>query len=286
MATAQQQAQQRKRQRAAAAASVAAAGAAVAAPPAAVGITAAVAAKQVADAFIGFLAVQRQRDQSALAAAVSERAAGLRRVASNDLARVAQQEAQLGAEFEKRSAARVAAALPSALALDDPIKRDAAVRTILEAEHRFARQRSEAMFSRASSAVERMHLREVSPQGALWRLGVRTIHCPICRFMGGGTVGNGRFWPWLVLDPMHPPVHGQCGCTLHSFGEALANGWMTPADVQDPEEALKMAQGIVLPPAVSEALLDEHRLRVQLVEMGLITVEADAGTPYLLGAAH
>lgn len=230
-------------------------------------------ARKITEQFVAFLLMQRQRDRDLLARRVAASAAGLHPIAQDDIAQLATLEDRLGAEFERKSAERVAGALPQALALADPVKRDAAVRTILDAEHRFARQRSEAMFQRATRAIERLRIRQLSPHGALWRLSRRANHCPVCRFMAGGVTGNGRFWPWVVLDALHPPVHAQCGCGLHSYGDALANGWMTPADVPTARDALRAAQGIVIPMPIAEALSQEIVTREALIESGRVDPE-------------
>lgn len=148
-----------------------------------------------------------------------------------DVAKALSLENQLEDEFKRRSQARVRAGMKVALSSPDLSVRAAAAQKVLGAEQRYAAQRSEAAAARILSAVERENLRRISPQGALWQLGPREVHCSACQLMAG------RVWPWEVLDEFAPPIHYGCGCWLRSFGEALAKGLTLASDLLTPEEA-------------------------------------------------
>lgn len=45
------------------------------------------------------------------------------------------------------------------------------------------------------------------------------------------------FWPWSVLDKIHPPMHGGCACRLFGVDDAVSAGWMTRAQLPDPKDA-------------------------------------------------
>lgn len=182
---------------------------------------------------------------------------------TNHIAAAVATEQQLEEVFAQRSADRVARALPQVLAIADPAKREAAVRQILADEERFARQRSEAMVARAISAVGRYQVRAESPLGAFWKLGHAQQHTEGCKFL------SGKFWPWAVLDRVFPPRHYGCTSSLHGFGDAIANGWMTAADVPDTAQAIRSAIGVVMEQDVGDALLRELAVRDRLMDAGV-----------------
>lgn len=191
---------------------------------------------------------------------------------TNDVDQVVAQEMQLEDTFAKASSERVAAGLEVAMKIKDPEQRSAAIQQVLADEERYSRQRDEAMAARAQAAMTRMLLRTDSPLGSFWRLGTAQHHTPGCRFMAG------KFWPWAVLDRVHPPRHYGCTSTLHGLGEALNAGWMTLGDVPDTRAAIRSAAGVVMEAEEAQALFSELDVRERLIEQGvdprgLITVE-------------
>lgn len=236
------------------AAAIAGTGAATAAGTLAIGAAAAA----ILTGLMQFLAALRERHRRFLAAELARYA-----TAPRDIADAIEEEMQRELEFAQNSADRVARQLPAALAIKDRGQRRDAVERILEAERRFAQQRSEAMLARAAAAVQRAQLRRTSPLGAFWRLGFAKNHTPGCLAMAD------RFWPWVVLDRVHPPRHYGCTASLHGFDEAVAAGWMRPEDVIDPAAAVKAAAGVVMEQEAADALLAELVVRGQLVEQGV-----------------
>lgn len=119
--------------------------------------------------------------------------------------------------------------------------RERAVRGILVQEQRFASQHVQASFARTVAGGERVVLRRDSPLGAFWDLDpfVRE-HTAGCLIMGG------RFWPWVVLDRVHPPRHAACPCRLRGYGDALQAGLMRPGDIPTEEDAIGMAAGVLM----------------------------------------
>jgi 2'-5' RNA ligase len=55
----------------------------------------------------------------------------------------------------------------------------------------------------------------------------------------------GRFWPWVVLNEVHPLLHVGCGCRLFSYGDALAKGMMAATDVMSNQAALRLAAPVI-----------------------------------------
>lgn len=221
---------------------------------------------------VAFLSAVRTRDQAWLQTELSKRGP------VNDVAAVIAEEGERADAFAEGVARRVGADIGTALALPDPKMREAAVQSIMAREQRFARMRSEAMAARAFAAISRSSIRRDSPQGAFWKLSplVRE-HTAGCLIMGG------KFWPWAVLDRVHPPRHPGCPCKLLSFGEAVAAGDMRAGDVPDVAAAVKEASGVVMEAAEAQAILDEIELRDRLAESGMISAEAMAAIP--LGAS-
>lgn len=149
--------------------------------------------------------------------------------AEDDLRKLARLEARYGEEFVQKMEARIERDLPRALvSSNDP---EAALRTMLERERRYIRQRQEAMLSRSISTQERESLKRVSPAGAYWKLSPfvksHTIDC---------LVMAGKFWPWEVLDVIHPPRHANCPCRLYGEAEAVGEGFLPPDFVPPPAE--------------------------------------------------
>lgn len=219
-------------------------------------------------AFVAFLSAIRQRDQGWLQTELSARGP------ADDVASVIAEETQRADAFAEGVAKRVAGDVQQALAIPDPKLRESAIQSILAREKRFARMRSEAMAARAFAAINRAGVRRDSPQGAFWKLNPDVAeHTAGCLVMGG------KFWPWSVLDRVHPPRHPGCPCRLLSYGEAVAAGDMRAGDVPDVADAIKQASGVVMEAAVADALLAELELRDRLVETGLVSVEALSSVP-------
>ena len=141
--------------------------------------------------------------------------------------------------FRKRVEQRLRAGLRLALAAKDPSARTAAIQNLLKREQRYAEQRSAASGERVLASAELQSLRHRSPRGALWVLGKRQRHTPDCIAMAG------KFWPWVVLNEVHPLLHLGCGCHLYSFGDAVSKGLMTAADVIGDDEALRLAATVI-----------------------------------------
>lgn len=149
------------------------------------------------------------------------------------------EEARREVIFRKRVEQRVRSGMKLATAAKDPSARAAAIQGVLTRERRFAEQRARASGERVLASAEFQELRTLSPQGAYWSLGPRKEHTPDCIAM------NGRFWPWAVLEKVHPLLHVGCGCFLLSFGEAIRRGLMTADAVPTDEAALQMAAPII-----------------------------------------
>ena len=118
------------------------------------------------------------------------------------------------------------------------MQRAEAMRKFRERERQIMEARQHAMLERGQAAIERTYLRVLSPQGAFWSMSPHVKeHTLDCLVMGG------KFWPWKVLDEIHPPLHHGCPCVLYGLDEALQRGLMTPADVpKDDDLALRRAR--------------------------------------------
>lgn len=239
----------------------------------------ATAAGVILAALVSFLTVQRSRVRAWLREQLRKRSLV---TPEAEIEGVLDDEERRGAEFERRSAERFTRDLTATLAIPDGRQREAAVRGLVDREQRYARQRDEAMAARAFAAVDRLVLRTSSPQGAFWWLDPNVAeHTAGCLFMGG------KFWPWAVLDRVHPPRHTGCPCRLLGYGEAVAEGLMAPGDVQDVRKAVLRAAAVVMEGALvlddpGDALgliveaygsVEVAELRVALLAAGLSTAE-------------
>jgi hypothetical protein len=110
--------------------------------------------------------------------------------------------------FQGKARERMQRDLPVALAIADPAERRDAVRRILEREHRFERQREDAIAARAGGQARFDRMRStLEPQGVtgmFWRLNPRLEHCARCLGLAG------KVWPWTVLALYPPPRHPNC----------------------------------------------------------------------------
>lgn len=188
------------------------------------------------------------------------------------------EETSREAVFARRSAERVAKAVRLALASTDPSARAAAFQAALRREQHYARYRAEAMAGRLFAAVEREALRRLSPTGAFWELSPFVAeHTPDCLAMGN------KFWPWEVLDRIHPPLHAGCPCRLRSFGEAVSAGLMSPGDVPTVEQARRLSAGVLSylerEERAQAAALAELDLRIETVARGMLSPDWGAALP-------
>lgn len=281
MATSEQRAREEAAkaaaQGAAAAAATQVAGASAAAAVAGAGALSAAAvaraAGQISFGFVAWLASFALLVDEALRRSVS------RRTSDRELIeRLVMAERDRAREFERRSAERIQAKLPEALAGPEFLRnrlaravagwgtdseqarevreqlgqaREAAVTGLLRQERRYSRARLEASTVRVHAALDRLELKQLSPQGAYWEIGVAEQHTAGCLFM------HGKFWPWEVLDRVHPPRHHGCTSRLYGLGTAIAAGKMTAADIPEPADAIRAAAGVVMEMEQAIELLDE-----------------------------
>lgn len=172
-------------------------------------------------------------------------------------------EAAREREFGKKMKARLERDLPEALKIEDPDERRARVTRLLERERRYLGLREEAMNDRAIAHLERLSVKESSPQGAFWKLSpfVRE-HTPDCVAMGE------KFWPWSVLDKINPPTHYGCRCALYTLDEAVERDWMDPehANVVD-YDALARARKLLKEARVISEVVSLAEFRDYLAEL-------------------
>lgn len=169
-------------------------------------------------------------------------------------------EAEREAKFNAKARARLERDLPKALAIVDPDDRRDKVSRILDREKRYVQMREEQMYARAAARAEHMDVKLASPTGAYWRLDPqKKTHTPGCLMMAA--VG---FWPWEVLDFMHPQLHAGCGCHLSTREEAEAAGLMHPGQPgPHVPDAIRKARAIAEKTGeISEATADEIALYV------------------------
>lgn len=155
---------------------------------------------------------------------------------SGEVEALARRELVYDAEFRRKQRIRMERDLPKALRTEDPADRAAAVAKILEREKVYLSQRREAMAERAIAAAELDSVRRASPLGAYWHLSPHVReHTLDCLALGE------KFWPWDVLDEVHPPLHHGCACSLYTLAEAVERGWMHEDQVPDADEATARA---------------------------------------------
>jgi hypothetical protein len=105
-------------------------------------------------------------------------------------------------------------------------------------------------------------------------------HTAGCLIMGG------KFWPWQVLDRVHPPRHAGCPCRLVGYGDAITDGLLNPGAVMDAQTAIRRAAGVVMEgvllvePEDAEALIEAAggrelmETRCALIREGLVADES------------
>lgn len=152
------------------------------------------------------------------------------------LARFARSESAREREFFQRMEDRLRQKIPAALASADP---QGAVNAVLANEANFLQAHEQAAATRVHAAIRRGQVKALSPDGAFWRLGpLVKEHTPDCVALA--TVG---WWPWEVLDRIHPPMHPGCACELLTRGEAIDLGLMNNV-LPDTSNAVERADEI------------------------------------------
>lgn len=158
---------------------------------------------------------------------------------ADDLTLAMEEEARREVVYRKLAEQRVEAGVKLASRISDPSARAAALQAVIRREQRFAEQRAAAAGERVLASAEMAELRRLSPQGAYWTLGKRRTHTPDCVAMAN------HFWPWSVLNIVHPLLHTGCGCELHSLGWAISRGLMTAADIPSDRTAQRLAAPVI-----------------------------------------
>lgn len=197
---------------------------------------------------------------------------------ATDISEALAEEARREVVFRKRVADRTRTGMELALKATDPSARAAAIQNVLKREQRFAEMRSVASAERVLASAELQDLRTRSPQGALWQLGPRRTHTEDCVVM------SGRFWPWSVLNEVHPLLHVGCGCFLVSLGEAISQGKISAADIPSKSEALRMAAPVIR--HVREEAAEAKRKYSSLEESALSELLARRGLTGSANADH
>lgn len=220
-------------------------------------------------ALLVYLEKKRALDEQQLTAVLVNRAHSIGEKDS-DLQALLALEADRARQFATKQEKRVNATLPQVLAMPDPQARAEAMTALMAREQRYEQQRSAAMFARALGGLNTTILRKQSPRGAFWKLSPYVQeHTPGCLVMGE------RFWPWKVLDRLHPPRHAGCPCHLEGYMAAVSNGWMKAGDVPSLDDALARSQGVVMEALEGEQFALEERvgpLREALAAHGLVDV--------------
>lgn len=180
-------------------------------------------------------------------------------ITQQDILDVIADERARRAEFDQAVLGRVRRDAQRAFELPDKGARKSALEALVRRERRYAGQRSRAVAERSLALADRVVLQRESPQGAYWDFVEDERVTPDCRAMGG------RVWPWPVLLRFHPPTHTGCRCKLRSYAWARARGLVSPRDLLDVDEAMKLA-------AAAAALLHEDGETVDaLVDVGVVT---------------
>jgi hypothetical protein len=171
-------------------------------------------------------------------------------------------------EFQARARARLERDLPKALREPDREKRMAAVNKLLDRERRYVGMRADAMRERAAARAEHRDVRNASPSGAYWLLDpTKKSHTAGCLLMA-----QRGFWPWQVLDHIHPTLHSGCGCQLLSLADAQRRGLIPEGFTPDVRDAVASARSIIS--------------RVSALEEATTPEEREAWIEYLLDEAR
>jgi hypothetical protein len=202
----------------------------------------------------------------------------------SDIDKALAHEVKREAIYQQRADTRVKAGMKLASRTTDASTRAEAIQAVLRREQRFAHMRSSAAAERVLASAELQELRRISPQGAFWLLGPRRTHTVDCKAMAG------HFWPWPVLNEVHPLLHPGCGCYLISLGAAIAKGLMAPGDIPTTTAARKLAAGVIAHVrqekaetaklyGLEEEATREIVIREQLAETELVDVSLLACSP-------
>lgn len=191
--------------------------------------------------------------------------------------------------YRKLAEERVKRGIRLAARTADPSARAAAIEQVMRRERIIAEQRASASAERVLASAELAELRRISPQGAYWILGERRTHTADCLAMAN------HFWPWEVLDIVHPLLHPGCGCELKSLGWAISHGLMSGADIPTVADALSRAASVIkhvedekaeaerryghLVEAIEIEALHEVETREVLVDAGLMEATFAAAAP-------
>lgn len=158
------------------------------------------------------------------------------------------------AEFTRFAVERLRRDLPVAVKADraanvGPSSEGSRTARILARERRYSKQRTIASVARIGAAVERAELRRTSPTGAFWLLDpLVKEHTEGCLYLGM------KFWPWVVLDRVHPPRHPGCPCKLRSYGWAVQAGVLRRGSIMDVADAIRSAAHVVMEAEEAERL--------------------------------
>lgn len=155
-----------------------------------------------------------------------------------DVLRFVRDEVARDREFVRNQRDRLETDMKAAMLLDSPDKRRIRVQQILDREKRWTQMREQAALERSAARTNFLTVKEQSPEGAYWTLGQAREHTPDCIAMAG------KFWPWEVLDHMHPQLHHGCQCHLLTKTEAVRLGLMYPDQVPDTQDAIRRAAEI------------------------------------------
>lgn len=149
------------------------------------------------------------------------------------------EEDRLEGIYRRRAEKRISDGLKVAMRAPDASARAAGVDGVMRREQQYAWMRAAAAANRVLAAAEREQLRRTSPRGAYWSLGVRNQHTPDCLAMAG------KFWPWSILNIVHPLLHTGCGCFLRSYGDALAAGLLTEGAMLSAADQARIAGPVI-----------------------------------------
>jgi hypothetical protein len=155
-----------------------------------------------------------------------------------EIARLVQREMKFEREFLARQRDRLRRDIAKAMLGETTEERRAAVERVLERERRYEKMREEAALERAAAMAEMLDVRDQSPLGAFWILGEAREHTLDCIAMAG------HFWPWEVLDKIHPQLHHGCQCRLLTFEQAVRDGYMREDQVPSTADAVRRAAEI------------------------------------------
>jgi hypothetical protein len=173
--------------------------------PAAGAALAAATAKTLAAILASFDTFERKRKPQAVERLTSTLTTLYPERTPDEIDSLVREEMGRDREFQIRQRERLDRDLPVALKIVDPVARQAAVEKFLARERRYVQMREQAMTERASARAEFLTTKAKSPLGAYWMLSDHVKQStPLCIAM------SGNFWPWSVLNVIHPRLHAGC----------------------------------------------------------------------------